>query len=160
MGFPLYTDAMPGIVKAFIETLEPLRGREGNPPIGFLVQSGFPEGVHSRHLERYLAKLAGRLGSPYLGTIVKGGGEGTRLMPESMNRKLFGNLAAIGQSLAEEGQFDAVSLRAIAKPERYPGILVPVFKMLSKTSLLNGYWNNQLKENGVYEERFARPFVE
>ena len=79
LGFPLYTDAMPAIVKAFIEALSPLRGREDNPPVGFLVQSGFPEAVHSRHLERYLAKLAGRLGSSYLGTIVKGGGEGTRL---------------------------------------------------------------------------------
>lgn len=160
LGFPLYTDAMPAIVKTFIEALEPLRGRNGNPPIGFLVQSGFPEAVHSRHLERYLAKLAERLGSPYLGTIVKGGGEGTRLMPESMNRKLFDNLSAIGHSLAAEGRFDAASMRAIAKPERYPGFLAPAFEMLSKTPLLNRYWNNQLKANGVYEERFAQPFAE
>jgi multimeric flavodoxin WrbA len=81
LGFPLYTDAMPGIVKHFIEALEPLVGRSDNPPLGFLVQSGFPEGLHSRYVERYLEKLAARLGSPYLGTIVKGGGEGTRVMP-------------------------------------------------------------------------------
>ena len=39
LGFPLYTDAMPGIVKAFIDRLEPFIGRKHNPPIGFLVQS-------------------------------------------------------------------------------------------------------------------------
>ncbi len=81
-GFPLYTDAMPGLVKAFFEALAPLRKRTGNPPIGFLVQSGFPESAHSRHLERYLEKLAARLDSPYMGTIIKGGCEGVHMMPE------------------------------------------------------------------------------
>ena len=78
LGFPLYTDAMPGMVKHFIEALEPLAGRKDNPSLGFLVQSGFPEGLHSRYVERYLEKLAERLGCPYLGTIVKGNGEGVR----------------------------------------------------------------------------------
>ena len=72
LGFPLYTDGMPAVVKTFIEALEPFKGREHNPPIGFLVQSGFPEGLHSRYVERYLVGLAARLGSVYLGTIVKG----------------------------------------------------------------------------------------
>ena len=49
------------------------------PSIGFLVQSGFPEGLHSRYVERYLEKLAERLGCAYLGTIVKGNGEGVRM---------------------------------------------------------------------------------
>ena len=160
LGFPLYTDAMPGIVKAFIETLAPLRGRTGNPPLGFLVQSGFPESAHSRHLERYLAKLAARLGSPYLGAIIKGGCEGVHVMPEQMNRKLFDKLVAIGKTFGETGQFDVAQLRALAKPERYPAYLVPAFKALVKIPLFSFYWNNQLKENGVYDQRFARPFVE
>ena len=62
LAFPLYDDAMPAIVKTFIESLEPLCRREGNPDIGFIVQSGFPEAIHSRYVERYLAKLAARLG--------------------------------------------------------------------------------------------------
>jgi len=160
VGFPLYTDAMPGIVKTFIEALEPLRGRNGNPALGFVMQSGFPESVHLRHVERYLAKLAARLGSPYLGALIKGGGEGIRLMPDNMNRKLFDQLIALGRSLRETGQFDPEAMRKLAGRERYPGYLVPVFKMLSKTPLLEMYWNNRLKANGVYEQRFARPFVE
>jgi len=54
LAFPLYWDAMPAIVKAFIESLESLCGREDNPDIGFMVQGGFPEAIHSRYLERYL----------------------------------------------------------------------------------------------------------
>ena len=91
IGFPLYTDAMPAVVKHFIEALEPLAGRPGNPPLGFLVQSGFPEAAHSRYVERYLEKLAARLGSPYLGTIVKGGGEGINVMTPQMTQSLFNN---------------------------------------------------------------------
>ncbi|MGC9396191.1 MAG: flavodoxin family protein [Anaerolineae bacterium] len=160
VGFPLYTDAMPGIVKTFIEALEPLRGRSDNPPLGFVMQSGFPESTHMRHVERYLAKLAARLGSPYLGALIKGGGEGIRLMPDKMNRKLFDQLIALGRSLRETGQFAPDAVRKLAGRERYPGYLVPLFKVLSKTPLLAMYWDNQLKENGVYEQRFAQPFIE
>ncbi|HOT90290.1 MAG TPA: NAD(P)H-dependent oxidoreductase [Anaerolineae bacterium] len=156
VGFPLYTDAMPGIVKAFIEALEPLRGRAGNPPLGFLVQSGFPESLHLRYVERYLAKLATRLGCPYLGTIVKGGCESVRLMPEILNRKLFAQLFELGKQLGETGQFDMARLQKLARPERYPGYMKPAIEgMLLFFSV---YWSNQLKENGVYEQRSARPY--
>jgi multimeric flavodoxin WrbA len=160
VGFPLYTDAMPGIVKTFIEALEPLRGRSNNPALGFVMQSGFPESTHLRHVERYLAKLAARLGSPYLGALIKGGGEGIRLMPDNMNRKLFDQLIALGQSLRTTGQFPLDAVQKLAKPERYPAYLMPVFKVLVKSPVLSMYWNNQLKENGVYDQRFAQPFVE
>lgn len=160
LAFPLYTDAMPGLVKAFIERLEPFCGREGNPALGFMVQSGFPEATHSRHVEKYLEKLAARLGCRYLGTIVKGGCEGVRMVPERMNRKLFAGLQQMGRALAERGQFDRVELQRLAKPERYPRWSIPLFKLLIKTGLLTMYWDNQLKENGVYEQRFARPYVE
>ncbi len=52
LAHPLYTDCMPGLVKLFIEALEPPCGREGNPSIGFIVQSGFGEAAHSRYVER------------------------------------------------------------------------------------------------------------
>jgi hypothetical protein len=151
---------MPGMVKAFIESLEPLLGRPGVPPIGFLVQSGFPEAAHSRHVVRYLEKLADRLGSPYLGTIVKGGCEGVRLMPENTNRDLFQALHHIGLTFAETGQLEPQLLRHLAKPERYPAYLAPVFRLFVKTRLARFYWDNQLKANGVYEQRFARPYSE
>jgi NAD(P)H-dependent FMN reductase len=100
LGFPFYTDAMLGIVKSFIELLAPLIGRADNPPIGFLVNSGFPEALHTRYVERYLEKLAVRLNAPYLGTIVKGGGEGLRMMPAERTVDLFGNLQELARGFA------------------------------------------------------------
>ena len=160
VGFPLYTDGMPGVVKTFIEALEPLKGRENNPPVGFLVQSGFPEGVHSRYVERYLAGLAGRLGSAYLGTIVKGNGEGTRIMPAETNQKLFINLHLLGKGLSENGELDPDLLRSIAKPERFPRILGPLFKAFLKTKLSHRYFDNMLVENDAFERRNDRPLLE
>ena len=160
LGFPLYTDAMPGIVKHFIEALKPLRGRADNPPpIGFLVQSGFPEALHSRYVERYLEKLAARLGSPYLGTIVKGGGEAVRSMPSGATQDLFDNLGSLGSDFAGVGQLNAETLRMIARPERFPAILGPVFQVFLRTPIGHAYFDNMLKQNGAYERRFARPFM-
>jgi len=160
LGLPLYTDSMPGVVKHFIEALEPLADRENNPPVGFLVQSGFPEGLHSRYVERYLEKLAARLGSPYLGTIVKGNGEGTREMPHEMNHSLFTNLQALGAGLAANGRFDPIHLKAIAKPERYPAMLGPVFQIFLRLPVAHSYFDTMLRKNGAYEQRFNRPFVD
>jgi multimeric flavodoxin WrbA len=160
VGFPLYTDAMPGVVKNFIEALEPLRRRENNPPIGFLVQSGFPEGLHSRYVERYLERLALRLGSPYLGTIVKGSGEGTRIMPPEATQGLFEKLISLGSSFASNGQLDPVILKEIAKPERYPLALNPIFRLFLRLPIAHGYFDRMLKENDVFERRYDTPFVE
>ena len=159
LGFPLYTDAMPGVVKHFIDALEPLVGRKNNPPLGFVVQSGFPEGLHSRYIERYLEKLAARLGSPYLGTIVKGNGEGVRIMSDEANQALFADLQALGAGLATQGQLDPLILRRVAKPEHYPAIAEPFFRLFLKLPIATSYFDNQLKQNGVYERRFAQPFL-
>jgi multimeric flavodoxin WrbA len=159
LGFPLYTDAMPGIVKHFIEALEPLAGRKNNPSIGFLVQSGFPEGLHSRYIERYLEKLAERLGCPYLGTIVKGNGEGIRLMPPTATRGLFEELQSLGAGLRRDGKLDPQILTRLAAPESYPAVLGPLFQLFLRLPLAHAYFDEMLKKNGVYAQRFARPFA-
>ena len=159
LAFPLYTDAMPGIVKHFIEALQPLAGRKNNPPLGFLVQSGFPEGLHSRYIERYLEKLAARLGSPYLGTIVRGNGEGVRLMPPEANQSLFDGLQSLGAGLAANGRLNPETLGRLAHPERFPAILGPVFQVFLRLPFAHAYFDDMLKKNGAYEQRFARPFA-
>ena len=159
LGFPLYTDAMPGSIKHFIEALEPLVGRKNNPPLGFIVQSGFPEGLHSRYVERYLEKLAARLSSPYLGTIVKGGGEGVRQMPPEANRGLFEKLQALGAGFARSGRLDPAVLASIAQPERFPRYLGPVFRVFLRLPAAHSYFDGMLKKNGAYERRFDRPLI-
>jgi multimeric flavodoxin WrbA len=159
LGFPLYTDAMPGTVKHFIEALEPLTARGSNPPLGFLVQSGFPEGLHSRYVERYLEKLAARLGSPYLGTIVKGNGEGIRVSPAEATNSIFTDLQKLGAGLAQAGRLDPEILQRLATPERFPAYLGPVFKVFLRMPGAHSYFDNMLRQNGAYEQRFARPFT-
>jgi hypothetical protein len=159
LGMPLYTDAMPGRVKEFIEALEGYVGRDGNPRLGFMIQSGFSEALHSRHLERYLAKLARRLGCEYAGTIVKGGGEGIRVRPERWNRKLFERMRSLGASLARDGRFDESLLAQVAGTERLSATQTILLSVANTVSIGQLYWIGQLKRNGAYERRFARPYA-
>lgn len=160
LAFPLYTDAMPANVMSFIETLQQFKDRKDNPAMGFMVQSGFMEAAHSRHVERYLQKLCVRLGCAYIGTIVKGGVEGIRIRPENMTRHLFEQVREIGRVFSENGQFDPVLLKRLSKPEQFPRVAQPLMKLLSKVSLLDFYWDMQLKSNQVFDQRNAKPYSE
>jgi len=160
MAFPLYTDAMPAMVKTFIESLEPLRGREANPPVGFIIHSGFQEAMHSRYLERYLDKLSRRLGSPYIGTIVKGGSEGIQAMPPMMTRKLFRSFHELGRVFGETGEFDKELVRGLAKRERFSWSGRLFLNVMAKIGIVDTFWNSQLKANGAYERRWARPYAD
>ncbi|MEA2076292.1 MAG: NAD(P)H-dependent oxidoreductase [Euryarchaeota archaeon] len=163
LAFPLYTDAMPAIVKTFIELLEPLCDKEGNPDIGFIVQSGFPEAIHSRYVERYLEKLAGRLGCRYKGTVIRGMGEIIRgeaigAVPGWMNKKLYKSFYELGKSFGKTGEFNEQIVRKLAKPERLTKFNFWVFKLLYDiTSII--YWNKMLKENNAFEKRFDKPYI-
>ncbi len=162
LGMPLYTDSMPALVKAYIEALAPRvrAARAGcvNPTLGFLVQSGFPEALHSRPLERYLEKLALRLGSPYAGTIVRGGGEALQMMPDEANKKLWAQLRALGEQLARDGKFGAAELKAVAGNERLSASAAALLALAFKLPIAQFYWTGKLKKNGAWERRFAAPY--
>jgi hypothetical protein len=158
LGMPLYTDSMPGVVARFIEELEPLVGGHNNPRMAFLVQGGFIEATHSRGLERYLTKLAARLGSPGAGTIVRGGGESLQEMPESALGKVFGGLQALGGRLAHGGRFDPETLKVVAGTERFSKGMAAVVSLAFKVPLVQFYWIRQLKKNGAWERRFDAPY--
>ena len=159
LGMPLYTDSMPALVKTYIETLAPYVGRHDNPRLGFLVQSGFTEALHSRPLERYLKKLAARLGCEYAGTIVRGGGEALQAMPEGANQKLWGRLRSLGGSLAADGRFDATILERVARVERFSPARAALTSIALRVPVTQFYWNGQLKKNEAWEKRFAAPYT-
>jgi len=158
IAFPLYADAMPGIVKYFIEKLEPFCGKDGNPTLGFIVHSGFPEAKHSRYVEKYLEKLAYRLGCPYAGTIIKPSSEGIRMMQERRTRKVFSIFHELGKNFAKNKTFDPILLEKLVKMESLSGIGTIIVKLISWLGLINFYWNMQLKKNGVFKDRFAQPY--
>ena len=162
LGMPLYTDAMPALVKTYIEALAPRvessKAGGANPTLAFLVQSGFPEALHSRPLERYLEKLSRRFGSPYAGTIVRGGGEALQAMPEDANRKLWARLRTLGEQLARDGRFGAEELKAVAGIERFSPLAIWFAGWVFKLPVAQFYWNGMLKKNGAWERRFAAPY--
>jgi hypothetical protein len=160
LGMPLYTDAMPALVKTYIEALAPYVGRRDNPGLGFLVQSGFSEALHSRPVERYLEKLARRLECEYAGTIVRGGGESLQAMPDQANKRLWERLRGLGRSLARDGLFDPGLLVAVARTERFSRARAVAMNAALKIPLTQFYWNGQLKKNKAWDKRFAAPYVE
>lgn len=159
LGFPLYTDSMPGIVKEFIEAINLDSITNKSLKLGFIVQSGFPEAHHSVYIERYLEKLVGRIGVNYLGTLVRGGVEGVKIQPRWMTRYLD-IFYELGQHLALEMEFNKALIKKLRKPEHLSGMHLIMYKLLRATGLSNFYWNSQLKKNGAFNHRFARPYGE
>ena len=159
LAFPLYTDAIPAIVKTFIESLEPLCWRKDNPSIGFIVHSGLPEAIHSRYIERYLQKLAVRLGCGYTGTVIKGGSEGTGALPSFMTRKVFKSFYELGRVFTETGTFNEQIVLKLARPEKLSGFRRLFFNSIGHR--LSGLiiWDKKLKENKAFENRFAKPYT-
>ena len=161
LAFPLYCDSMPAIVKTFIESLEPLCGRKNNQSIGFFVQGGFPEGIHSMYVVRYLEKLSKRLGCTHLGTITRGGTEGIQDHPHSMiTRKTLGQMYMVGKIFSEKGIFDTSIMKKMAKPMKMSWLSGLIFRVTGLPLINHFLWGKKLKENGAYEKRFIRPYVQ
>lgn len=160
LAFPLYTDMVPGIVKAFLETLQPFCGRPENPSITFLSQCGFPEGVQLRALEAYLEKLSRRLGCRHVGTILRPNSEGIRQTSAKNLIPLLGQFEQLGIHFGQTGRLDPEKLAALPQPERLPGWVAVLFKALGFTGLLDAGWNHDLKKNQAYAQRFARPDID
>jgi NAD(P)H-dependent FMN reductase len=159
LAFPLYTDAMPAIVKNFIESLEPLCGRKDNPDLGFIVQGGFPEALHSRPLERYLKKLTKRMGCRYTGTLIKGGAEGIKSRPPWMTRRIFESFNELGRNFGENGRFNEKLVLKLVKPEKLSRFRLLFFELLGKRLSQLLMWDKKLKENNAFDKRFARPYA-
>ncbi|MDD3666474.1 MAG: NAD(P)H-dependent oxidoreductase [Bacteroidales bacterium] len=157
VAFPLYTDSMPGIVKEFFEDIA-RSGISGSKKMGFIVQSGFPEAIHSIYIERYLEKFTARMKCEYLGTIIKGGVEGIQMMPPFMTRKLFGRFEALGVYFATNFGFSKAIGAKLRRPYKMTAMGRFIFSIVSRTGLTNYYWNSNLKKNNAYDKRFDQPF--
>jgi len=161
LAFPLYTDSMPSIVKTFIESLAPLCGREANPSILFLVHSGFPEAIHCRACARYLEKLAGRLGCTLHGVIQRGSTNRIDEQPGFVSRPVFEMFETLGRGYGTTGVLDRDLVSKIAGPERFGSFQLIGMRIADAlTPFTRSEWNRQLRNNGAFDRRFARPFKE
>ncbi len=158
IAFPLYADSMPGIVKLFIEKIGNFDSKEKK--IFFLVQSGFPEGIQSEGVKKYLELLAKRWNMQNLGVIVKPSGEGIRLMPEWMRKKLIHQMKSFGEEIALGRELNKKSLEKLAEPYTFSKSRIILFKAMKSIGLTNLYWNSNLKKHGAFNKRFDAPFLE
>jgi hypothetical protein len=154
LAFPLYNDAMPSIVKEFIESLAPYQGKEGNPTLLFLVQCGFLGGSNTTPIAAYLKKLADRLGCLCAGVIRKDGVEGIQGKPRLLNRRLFTAMYKLGYELGSTGHIEERGLQLLAQPENYSQLTLKIFNKLAEYV----YWKPLYKRNGTYVRRFDRPY--
>lgn len=159
LAFPLYVDAMPAMVKEFIEALAPMCGRQGNPALGFVVISGFPEAVHTSYVKRYLEKLSSRLGCRYSGMVTRGNAEGIRWSSAKQNKKLYAAFRQFGRDLAVKQAFSEAAVREVAGAPHFSGFMVALFRLLGALGLTDKGWNDMLKKNGAYERRLDRPHI-
>lgn len=155
--FPLYTDAMPGQVKFFLESIASVDSKQKT--VGFILQSGFPEAHHSIYLERYLDKFAKKMEWNYLGTVIKGGVEGIQIMPASMTKKLFSQFKELGRYFRNTGKFKPDIVKSLRTPYKMSPVRRTMFKFMLQIGVANFYWKNKLKEHKAYDIRSARPYA-
>ncbi len=155
--FPLYTDCMPGIVMEFFENVH-VSAVLKNKPLGFIVHSGFPESKQSTFVEKYLDKLSLRLECKYIGTVIKAGSEGLKIMAPFMTKKIFNQFYMLGKVFAESEAFDSRINLGLRKPYQISAFKLSIIKLLSKTGLTNFYWNMNLKKNNAMHLRDAQPY--
>jgi NAD(P)H-dependent FMN reductase len=154
MAFPLYTDAMPGIVKLFFEKLPSFSGKK----IGYMVQSGFPEAIHCFYLEKYLEIFTRKLGATYLGTVPRGNVEGIKDRSARMNKGLYSKYFKLGQYFGTKGEFNPKIIRELKKPFVLPPVARVFCNLVLKTGLSDYGWNRHLKLNNAFPARNARPY--
>jgi hypothetical protein len=157
IGFPLYTDWLPGFLKEFFEIIADNKNIFESKSFMFLIQSGFPEANHSRYVERYCRRFTERIGADYLGSIVRGSSEGTRLIPEKYFKDAV-KLKELGKIFERDSVLDKKLLDTIAKPEKFKGWKLFFFRLFLLTPLFNLYWNSQLKKNKIFGKRFDKPY--
>lgn len=154
--FPLYIDAMPGMVKLFFETLE--NTNTENKKIGFIIHSGFPESIHSTCLEKYLKRFVDIIDGEYLGTVIKGGSGSLESTPEKSKNKILLQFYELGYSFGLNNTFDKKLIEKLAEPVKFDNFTIFILKILNSMGVFNIHWNKILKTNKAYEKRFDKPY--
>ena len=154
--FPLYTDAMPGMVKEFFEEIEEYNSV--GKKIGFIVHSGFPEAVHSACLAEYLKRFTEIIKAEYTGTVISGESEALKFIPEKMRNKKLAPFYILGSKYVVNYEFDTEVTAKLGKIYRLNGFILAILKICISLGILNINWNKILKKNGSLHKRLNKPY--
>jgi NAD(P)H-dependent FMN reductase len=154
--FPLYADAMPGIVKEFFEEVEEYDS--AGKRIGFIIHSGFPETVHSACLAEYLQRFAEIIKAEYMGTVISGESESLKFVPEKMKNKKLSPFYHLGKKYALDREFNEDITLELGKLYKFNVFILIILRICIFLRIFNIMWNKELKKNGSLDKRFARPY--
>lgn len=153
--FPLYVNAMPGILKRLFEHLSPSEEKK----VGYVIQSGFEEAFQSDWLSAILQNFNRRMGYSDLGIVVAGGMAGVRYMPEKMNKKTFARLEQAGMLYEQNGVLHQQTIQQFGQPYRYNEKQLRRIRLFKKFGLTDMFWNSMLRKHNAYPTRFEKPFA-
>jgi len=157
--FPLYVNAMPGIVKRLFEHMR----ADGEKGVGYFIQSGFEEAFQSDWLLAILRNFNTRMGYQDLGMVVAGGMGGVRFMSERMGRSktistLFARLQRAGELYGQTGTFDRETIRQFGQPYRFTEGQVRQGRLLRKLGVTKIPWILMLRKKKAFQKRLDKPF--
>ena len=155
--FPLYTDSMPGISKAFIEKMELIKNVFSEKSIVFIIHSGFPESSQSKTAKKYVQYFSKLMNMNYMGCVLMGGSEALQAAPDKYFGKKVNAFKKLGKNIAELQELDLESIKEIYGKESIGKIQS---FLLNHTRISNLYWNRTLKKNGVFDRRYDKPYAE
>lgn len=156
--FPLYTDSMPGVMKAFFEALAMRIDVFSGKSAVFIIHSGFTEAVHSRAIEKYVRYYATKImGMNLVGTVVMGGSEALQVAPDEYFSKKMKAFAVLRENILNDEDLNEPALITIAGIERFNRSMRVLMRMAKMGDI---YWNRQLKKNEVFDKRFDTPYSE
>lgn len=156
--FPLYADAMPGIVKKFIETLDTVKEELSGKSIGFVVHSGFPEAIQSRAIEKYLIWLADYFKLNYMGTLIFAGSVPFSKLPKFASKKQRNSFLKLGEEFSTLSIFTNDTINSLIEVEKYEGEELNKVKRIFDKGIGDIMWNFMLIKNGAFKKRYNKPY--
>ena len=137
IALPLFVECIPGLLIEFLETLTP---KNDDTKLGFILQSGFAEGIQLRCGEAYLEILAEKLGCIYTGTLVKGNNFSIRLTTGAQQEKITLPYKEMGREYAATADFNSEKCRNFTGPEVFPApvrfLVGGLFKTFAKKNFI------------------------
>ncbi|MBE9505514.1 MAG: hypothetical protein IMY84_01745, partial [Chloroflexi bacterium] len=123
-----------------------------------IIQCGFPESLHLRALESYLEKLSRRLGCRYVGTALRGGGEGIQSQPRFIAGGFLDAMSELGREFGRTGKFNQDVVARLGRVERLSPLRLLFTRTIGSWMAKKAMWDRMMKENHAYERRLARPY--
>ena len=91
---------------------------------------------------------------------MRGSGETLQIMPHFMIKNFVEGITALGRVFGRTGEFDPDIIRRFARYETMSPLRLLQRMALIEPLLKLLMWHPDMRRNGVYAQRFARPYAD